>query len=128
MHPRSAKTTAAACWIRVRWAACLAGSTVLVVGTVVVTAALWLLRAGRAPWWSSRCEGVLAAGALTSRALSAFSAPVPAGVSTAEKVGQNTAFALLVLVLMGALVRRHPGTATVTPWRSRRSSSTGAAP
>lgn len=69
--------------------------------------------------WGERHVAGLAFGALLSRTMVGFLAPLPAHTSWAEKIGQNTAYLALVVVLGVALERRTRravgGSATLAP-------------
>jgi hypothetical protein len=73
---------------------------------VLALAAGALLRAGMRPDWSIRHTGLLAVGALASRALTAFASPAPEGVSDVGKLGQNVGFTLVVALLLVLVARR----------------------
>lgn len=73
---------------------------------VLLAAAVVLLRLGQRPTWSIRHTGMLAVGALCSRALTAFGSPAPDGVSDGGKLGQNVGFALVVAALLWFVARR----------------------
>jgi hypothetical protein len=86
---------------------------VLVVSGAVVAAIGWyLVRAGRRTGWSARQSGLIAVGALASRAALAFTSPPPEGVPLAGKLIQNAVFALIVGALVWLIARR--------PWVDRR--------
>lgn len=73
---------------------------------VVAAAAVLLVRAGLGRGWSPRHSGLLAVGALLSRAATAFANPPPDGVPLEAKLTQNAVFAVVVLLLLVAVVLR----------------------
>lgn len=87
------------------WVGVGVGVSALLVGGALV--ARW----SRAPGWSSRHLAALTVGALLTRTLVGFLAPLPQGTTWPEKVAQNSTYLALVLLLGWAMWRRTPGPA-----------------
>jgi hypothetical protein len=84
-------------------------ATLVATSAIVAGIGWYLVRAGRRTGWSARQAGLLAAGALASRAALAFTNPPPEGVPLAGKLIQNVVFALIVLALVSLIaLRRTP--------------------
>lgn len=113
MHARSGRPPHAVLLLGIGFvamvAADLAGMSWAVLGgACVLLAAIgaYLVRAGRSVGWSARQTGLLAAGALASRAALAFTNPPPDGVPVTGKLIQNVVFALVVVTLAWRVARR----------------------
>ncbi|GGM02750.1 MULTISPECIES: hypothetical protein [Micromonospora] len=78
---------------------------VAVLALLLVTAAALVRWWSKATAWSGRQIGALTAGALVSRTLIGFLAPVPEGVSLAAKLSQNALMLAAVLGLAWLLLR-----------------------
>lgn len=87
-------------FVPLSWLGVAVALTGLLVGFTV------LARWARSPGWTPRHLAAVAFGALLTRTITGFLAPLPHDTSWPEKVGQNTTYLVLVLLLGWALHRR----------------------